>query len=270
MSRTARPQPARGGWHWQEWVAEWAGTALLLLGGFSAICLDFGAHSPIAAVVASSSWRLLITGLLFAGSGSLVAVSPLGRLSGAHLNPAVTISFWVQRHVHPHDRAGYILGQFAGGLTGTALAWLLWGRTFTSAPVRWARTAPASGLGVPAAIGVEALMTAVLVITIFVFVSSPKTARWTPLAVWIVIAVLVWRGAPYTGTSLNPARSLGPDLFSGSWPAWEVYLVGPLAGAAAACALWALAARRQTLTAKLFHDPRYRSVLRSELPALAA
>lgn len=264
-----QPQPARGGWHWREWLAEWAGTALLLVGGFSAICLDFGAHSPVVAVVASPSWRLLITGTLFAGSGSLVAISPLGRLSGAHLNPAVTFSFWMQRHVHPQDLAGYVLAQLAGGLTGTALAWLLWGSTFTSAPVFWARTAPHAGLGIPAAAGVEALMTALLIITIFAFVSSPRTARWTPLAAWIVIAVLVWRGAPYTGTSLNPARSLGPDLFSASWPGWVVYLVGPLAGAGAATALWALGTKRRTLTAKLFHDPRYRSVLRTELPARA-
>lgn len=261
------PQPARGGWHWPEWLAEWAGTALLLLGGFSAICLDFGARSPIPRLIPGSSPRLLLTGLMFAGSGSLVAVSPLGRISGAHLNPAVTIGFWLQRHVHPHDLAGYVVAQLAGAVTGTGAAWLLWRHTFTSAPVNWARTLPGLGLTPVAAMGVETLMTALLLVTIFGFVSSRSTARWTPLAVWVVVAVLVWQGAPYTGTSLNPARTFGPDLLAGRWATYWVYIAGPVCGALVATAVWSLVVRRETLTAKLFHDARYPSVLRTALPA---
>lgn len=267
MTERARPQPARGGWHWREWLAELAGTALLLIGGISAICLDFGAGTPMARLVPASSPRLLITGLLFAGTGSLVAVSPLGRLSGAHLNPAVTFGFWLQRHVHPHDLAGYLAGQVTGALVGTGLAWATWGRTLTGAPVDWARTHPAHGLLSWQAAVVEAGMTAILLLTIFVFVSSASTARWTPLALWIVIATLVWQGAPYTGTSLNPARTLAPDLLSGQFPTLWAYLVGPLAGALLATGGWSLVRSRRTLTAKLFHDPRYPTTLRSELPA---
>src|SRR5580692_7262434 len=101
-SPTARHAP-QGGVHPIEWGCELLGTAILLVGGLSAICLDFGAHGPIAAHVASHSLRLLITGLLFAGTGSLVAISPLGRRSGAHLNPVVTMAFWLRGNVHPHD-----------------------------------------------------------------------------------------------------------------------------------------------------------------------
>ena len=72
----------------------------------SAVCLDFGPHSPLRGL--GSSVRLLLTGLLFAGTGSLLAISPLGRRSGAHLNPVVTLAFWTQRKVHPHDLAGYV------------------------------------------------------------------------------------------------------------------------------------------------------------------
>jgi aquaporin Z len=71
----------------------------------------------VASAVPSHYWRLLITGFLFACTGSLVTVSPLGRRSGAHLNPAVTLAFWTRRHVHPHDLAGYTVSQVIGALS---------------------------------------------------------------------------------------------------------------------------------------------------------
>jgi aquaporin Z len=207
---------------------------------------------------------LLLTGLIFAGVGSLVAVAPLGRRSGAHLNPAVTFAFWCERHLHPHDLAGYVSGQCLGAILGAALLRLLWGGH--AASVGYGVTAPGRGLDALEAAGVEALMTAILVLTIFLFVSSARSARWTPLAVWIVVAVLVWQGAPFTGTSLNPARSLGPALISGDWRDYWAYVVGPLSGSALAVACWVLVPR-DTLTAKLFHDRRYANTLGSLLPA---
>ncbi|MGI8713160.1 MAG: hypothetical protein ACR2NR_08260 [Solirubrobacteraceae bacterium] len=84
---------ADGGWHRLPWGCEFLGTAILLSGGLSAVFLDFGPSSPITPHLSSMSARLLLTGLLFAGTGSLVALSPIGRRSGAHLNPAVTVAF---------------------------------------------------------------------------------------------------------------------------------------------------------------------------------
>jgi aquaporin Z len=193
----------------------------------------------------------------------LVAISPIGRRSGAHLNPSITVAFWCQRHLKVGDVIGYVVGQFLGALAGTAMLRLLW--TSRAASVHFGMTLPGGGLGPWEATGVEALMTAVLVLTIFAFVSSRKTAHWTPLAVWIVVAVLVWKGAPYTGTSLNPARSFGPAAIAERWRIYWVYVVGPLGGTLCAVGVWKLIPRN-TLTAKLFHDPRYPSVAGSSLP----
>ncbi|HVA59164.1 MAG TPA: aquaporin [Mycobacteriales bacterium] len=263
----AAPQPAHGGWHGREWLAEAAGTALLLLGGLSAVSLDFGAGSPVPRGIPSPSLRLLLTGLLFAGSGSLVAISPIGRLSGAHLNPAVTLSFWLQGKVSAADLGGYLAGQLTGAIGGVALDRWLWGGTFTRAPVNWGRTVPRHGLQLAAAAGIELGMTAALILTIYAFLSRARTARWTPVATWVLIACFVWQLAPYTGSSLNPVRSLAPDLLSARYPDWWIYLVAPLAGAGVATGLWALVRSRHTLTTKMFHDPRFRSVMATSLPA---
>ncbi len=257
------PQP---GLHLAEWSCELLGTALLLLGGLSAVCLDFGPHSPLRGL--GSSVRLLLTGLLFAGTGSLLAISPLGRRSGAHLNPVVTLAFWTQRKVHPHDLAGYVGGQLLGAVLGTAAVAALWGGE--ARVVHLGATAPGRGLTRPAAMFVEAAMTAVLVLVLLLMTSSARTARWTALVLWPVIAALVWQGAPYTGTSLNPARSLGPALLAPLLGPYWVYVAGPLLGGAVAVAGFALLRDRQVLTAKLFHDPRYRSTLGTSLAQWAA
>ena len=113
--------------HWFEYGAELVGTAFLLFAGVSAVVVNFGVGSPLVPVVPNKSVRLLITGLLFAGSSSLVAISPLGKLIGGHINPAVTLAFWVQGKMHPFDLGGYLLGQFLGAIIGTWLVVLVCG-----------------------------------------------------------------------------------------------------------------------------------------------
>ncbi len=261
-----RWRPAQPGLHWAEWGAEFLGTALLLLGGLSAVALDFGVASPVAAHVPSVSLRLLLTGLLFAGTGSLVAVSPLGRLSGGHINPAVTLAFWGTGHVHRYDVAGYVTGQCLGAIAGTAVWSVLWGARAKS--VTYGMTYPGHGLSAGEAAVVEGLMTAALILVIMLFVSSTRTARWTPVAAWLLIAVFVWRLAPYTGTSLNPARSLGPAVVARNFHDYWVYLVAPVAGAGAVVTAMRLSPRKLVpLTAKLFHHPGYRSVFMTSVAA---
>jgi aquaporin Z len=255
-------QPARSGVHPREWGCELAGTAILLVCGLSAVCLDFGSRSPFRHDATSP--RLLLTGLLFAGSGSLIAISPIGRRSGAHLNPAVTVAFWSQRKVHPHDLAGYVIAQLIGAVIGTAAVRLLW--RSQAVGLHLGATSPGRGLSNPEAALVEAGMTALLILVILLMTSGRRSARWTPLVLWPLIAVLVWQGAPYTGTSLNPARSFGPALLAPSLSHYWVYVAGPLLGVAIAVAMFAVVRSRSVLTTKLFHDPSYPSTMASTLP----
>ena len=185
-------------------VAEAAGTALLVL-----------------AVMATASVSLAV---LVAPWVGLLAASPLGRLSGAHLNPAVTLGFWAFGRMSRAEAAGYVAAQLAGAVAGAMAARL--------AALPGAVTHPT--VPVAQAVGLEAAMTMLLVLQILVFVSSDRLKRWTPLAIVPVLAAIIWLGSPPTGASINPARSAGPALAFGDLADLWIYLLAPAAAGAGA------------------------------------
>lgn len=248
---------AGGGWHPIEWICEFAGTAVQLGLAFWWVAALESPLSPLNSAIPWPPVRLALIGLGIGALAWLVALSPLGRRSGAHLNPAVTVGFWARGVTHVHDLVGFILAQFAGATLG-ALVFVLtagsWART-----AGYARTEPA--VSPWTALGVEVVISFVLVLAILLSTSSEQTHRWTPAVATLALAVLIPLGGPPTGASMNPARTFGPDLVSGSFPALQVYLLGPVAGALLAAVAFPLLARgRRVLTGKLHHDPAYRSV----------
>lgn len=258
------PQHKASGWHPVDWTCEFVGTAFQLFFGFCLVALLESARSPVPAALPAGV-RLALIGIAFGLLAAAVALSPIGRRSGAHLNPAITFGFFLRGHTPGRDAVGYAVAQVVGAIVaaaGFAAVAPTW-----AASVSWARTSPQPGLTGWAATGIEAALTLGLLLTVFFMVSSARTARWTPAVVTGVLAGLIWAGAPHTGASMNPARTVGPDLISGDWPAVWVYVLGPATGAVLATALFALAHRRTTLTAKLFHDPHYPSVHATSLPA---
>jgi aquaporin Z len=259
------PQPKARGLHPVDWGCELAGTAFQLFVGFGAVAIFESRHSPVADAL--PAWaRLVLIGIVFGVLAAVVALSPIGRRSGAHLNPVVTLGFVLRGHTPVGDALGYVAAQVAGALAAAALFVLAWGSWASS--VGSARTAPASSFPAWGVVGVEAGLTAGLLLTVFVMVSSSRTARWTPAAVTGVLAGLIWAGAPYTGASMNPARTFGPDAVTTTFPALWAYFVGPAVGALLAAVLYKLGGReRRTLTAKLFHDEEYPSVHATVLPA---
>src|SRR5437763_11644686 len=171
--------------HWFEY-----GAAFLVFDGVRAVVFDFRTGSPLAQVLAAASTRRPIAGLLFAGSGTLVAISPLGKLSGGHINPAVSLAFWMQGKMHHFDLGGYILGQLLGAIIGSLLVVLVWGGH--AASVGYGATGPGAGYPLWIVFLAEVSLTFLLVFSIFLFVSSHRLMRWTPLMVWILVAVMVW------------------------------------------------------------------------------
>jgi aquaporin Z len=218
---------------WTLWCSELAGTALLVAVGCSIVIIDFGAGSPVARLIPSVGARRLLTGFLFGGTGALIALSPIGRESGAHINPAVTLAFWLLRKVKTRVAFGYVAAQLVGGMLGAA-ALRAWGGMGES--VAYAATVPGPSGAWMATVG-EAAATFCLVAGLFLFLGRPRLRRYTPALFPLLYAVLVWVEAPLSGTSTNPARSFGPAMVAGDLTGWWVYWVGPLVGTVAGVAI---------------------------------
>ncbi|HVU70288.1 MAG TPA: aquaporin [Ktedonobacteraceae bacterium] len=249
--------------HWPEYGSELLGTAFLVFIALSAVTFNLGPGSPLAVVLPNSSVRRLMAGLILAGSGPAVAISPPGKLSGGHLNPAISLAFWLQGKMHPHDLAWYLASQFLGAVLGAEVAVLVWRER--AASVHNGVTAPGMGYSTWGVFLFEMGLTCLLVLAIFLFLSSHRLMHWTPLMTWLLVAGIYWLAAPISGSSLNPARSFGPALVSWFWRDQWVYVAASPLGALLAVVLFRLLNRvglRDVLTAKLFHAPRYRCIFK--------
>jgi aquaporin Z len=174
----AAPQEKLAGWHWTEWASELVGTAFQLFLGFTLVALFEAPYAPGRVVIPSAGWRLVVIGACFEVLAAIVAISPVGKRSGAHLNPAVTFGFFLRKHTHLVDLTGYTVGQLGGALIAAAALQWVWDRW--SGQIDNARTSPGPGTSAWEAVGIEAGLTMALLLVVFNMVSSPRTARWTP------------------------------------------------------------------------------------------
>jgi len=230
-------------------LSEFFGTALLLLGGLSLVIFMFGTGSPMAELIPEVKIRQIITGFLFGSIGASIALSPIGKLSGAHINPAVTIVFWLFRKIEGRLAITYILAQLTGAIAG-CLPLLIWGSMGRS--VEFGATFPGEGYSMQTVLMGEIITTFIMVSLLVIFIGFRTIRQFTPYMFPFLYSIMVPLEAAISGTSTNPARSLGPAVLSGQWTGWWIYLVGPLAGALLASLACSLLAKRITI-AKLYH-----------------
>lgn len=208
-------------------MSEWIGTALLIGVGLSFVILNFGAGSPVVGWLPDAGLRRAITGFLFGTTGAVIAISHVGKISGAHINPVVTLAFYLKGKLSARDAIGYIVAQFAGAIVG-ALPLLLWKQMGRS--VNFGITVPGNHYSVWAALWGETVTTMGLIIGLFIFLGHKKLRQFTPLLFPFLYALMVYLEAPVSGTSTNPARTVGPAVIAGVWTGWWIYFVGPIAG----------------------------------------
>ena len=234
---------------WTLFLSEATGTGLLLLIGLSLVIVMFGAGSPMTRLMPSEVLRQVVTGFLFGCVGALISLSRVGKESGAHLNPIVSMGFWLMKKLEARVAVGYTVAQLTGASIGV-LPLLLWGNLGRS--VEFGATKPGAGYSTADALLGEAVTTFALVSALCVFLAFRHLRQYTPAMIPCLYAVMVPLEASISGTSTNPARTFGPALISGQWEGWWVYWLGPLLGGLAAILVCGFLARRIEV-AKLYH-----------------
>jgi aquaporin Z len=249
MSETGRravPLP------WPLFASELVGTAVLVLLGLSLVIVMFGDGSAMARLVPGEGARRLLTGFLFGTVGGALALSPVGKVSGAHINPAVTFGFYLVGRLDVRVALGYVAAQLAGAVVG-CLPLLAWGAMGRS--VAFGATLPGPGYGTTTVLLGEVVTTFGLIAGLCVFLGLKELRRFTPALMPFLYAVMVFLEAPVSGTSTNPARSFGPAVVSGRWQGWWVYWLGPAVGTVVAIVVCSLL-RLRVEVAKLYHFDR--------------
>ena len=198
-------------------AAEAIGAFALVFAGCGAIVANAEYGGALGAVGVSLVFGLVIMAMVYA----------TGHLSGAHLNPAVTLAFALTRHFPGREALAYVGGQLAGAIAAAALLLAIW----PSEPASLGATLPSVGAG--SAVAYELVMTAFLMFVIMAVATDTRAVgAAAAIAIGGTVGLDALFGGPVTGASMNPARSIGPALASGELRDLWIYLVGPIGGAA--------------------------------------
>jgi aquaporin Z len=239
--------------HWPEYLIEgWALGSFMLSAAFFTMLLEHPA-SPLNAALGNEHLRRALVGVAMGLTAVALIYSPWGKRSGAHMNPAVTLTFLRLGKVAPIDALFYVLAQFAGGLAGVLLAIALAGAAFTAPPVAFIATRPGAA-GVGAAFLAETLISFGLMLMVLVFTGRPRLVPFTGLAAGVLVATYIAVEAPLSGMSMNPARSFASAAPAHVWSDLWLYFSAPLLGMlAAAEVVMRTLGRAQVRCAKLQH-----------------
>jgi len=203
---------------WRRAAAEGLAAFALVFAGCGAIVANAENDGALGAVGISLVFGLIVMVMIYA----------TGHLSGAHINPAVTVAFTLTRHFPPRDAAAYVAAQLLGASVGALALLAVW----PDQPAALGATVPS--VGVASAFAYELVLSAFLM---FVIISVATDTRAVgpaaAIAIGGTVALDALFGGPVTGASMNPARSFGPALASGEWSDFWLYVAGPVLGAAA-------------------------------------
>src|SRR5262249_12784099 len=185
-----------------------------------------------------------------------VIQSPFGRRTGAHFNPAVTLTFFWLGRMHRWDAAFYVAAQFAGAVAGVLGARAIIGLRLSAAPVQYMVTVPGKH-GSAAAFVVEFLLSVLLMSTVLYASNHRLFVRFTPALVALLTVLYFVLSSSISGFSVNPARSFSSALFAWVWRGLWIYFAAPCLGMLAAAAIYIrwLGSDR-VYCGKVFHDMR--------------
>jgi aquaporin Z len=215
---------------WQRYLAEMFGTFVLVFGGTTGIVAALKAVNafPWSPDVTNTGLNAVEIIVPFAfGLALMAGLYAFAETSGGHFNPQVSLALFLDRRLSFEDLLGYWIFQFAGAI----LASLLMLIPFNHDLVKATATRPGAGISDGAALFIEIAFTAIFVIVILHSTKSDRFGGSALVAIPLTLLAIHFAAIPFSGSSVNTARSLGPALVGDQWTAFWIYVVGPTAGA---------------------------------------
>jgi aquaporin Z len=213
---------------WQRAIIEAAGLGIFMLSACIFGTLLWHPESPVRHLMDGVP-RRAIMGLLMAGTATMIAYSRWGRRAGAHLNPALTLTFLRLGKIAPVEAATYAVAQFTGGAAGVMIAHVILGPRLAHPAVNFVVTRPGLA-GIGGAFAAELGISAVLMTTVLLVSASPRYRSYAAVAGASLVALFITFESPLSGMSMNPARTIASAIAAGRWESTWLYLVAPIAG----------------------------------------
>ena len=240
--------------HWPEYLMEAAGLGLFMISAAVVTALLEYPHSLLYQLLPDPFIRRALIGVAMGLTAIGIIYSPWGKRSGAHLNPAVTVTFFRLGKIQGLDVFFYVLAQFVGGLIGLLVAAMAIGMAIEHPTVNYVVTVPGFG-GAGMAFVAEACISFGLMLVVLIVSNQTKLNAWTGVFAGLLVAAYITVEAPLSGMSMNPARSFASALPANLWTDFWVYLTAPLLGMLLAAECYVrLPGARRVLCAKLYHD----------------
>jgi aquaporin Z len=248
--------------HWPEYLMEAAGLGLFMVSAGLFGTLLFYPHSPAVAALPEPLARQALIGAIMGLTAIGIIYSPWGQQSGAHLNPAVTLTFWRLGKVATWDALFYVLAQFVGGALGVLAVLALLGQAFADPPVAYVATVPGPA-GALVALLAETTIAFGLMLVILLTTNAAHLMRLAGVFAGCLVALYITFEAPLSGMSMNPARTLASALPGRLFDALWIYFAGPTAGMLLAVEAYRLIRRTpDVICAKLNHHTHRRCIFR--------
>lgn len=246
--------------HWPEYLIEgWALGMFMIAAGVTATVLG-SPQSRLGMVIADPLLRNIVGGVAMGLTAIALIHSPWGKRSGAHMNPAVTLTFLRLGKTRGWDAVFFVVAQTIGGTMGVLIVAALLGPSFTDAPVNYAATLPGAG-GPWIAFIAELLISGALMFVILTLSGIARLARFTGYAAGCLVALYISFESPLSGMSMNPARTFASAAPAMHWEHFWIYLCAPLLGMLAGAQLYLYVRGVQRLAcAKLLHPDDERCI----------